>query len=211
MTVLITGAGPTGLTLTADLARRGVDCRVIDKAPRLFVGSRAKGLQPRIQEVFDDLGVIDAVRAAGVPFPMFRLYASEKVVWEHSLSEMLGVPEPKGSPAVPYPGPWLIPQWRTDELLAERFASMGGRVEPDTELTGFTQDGDGVTAQTSRGSIRVRYLVGCDGGRSTVRKAMGVGFEGDTFETERTLIGDIQLEDRSRRLPAGGHRIHGRR
>jgi 2-polyprenyl-6-methoxyphenol hydroxylase-like FAD-dependent oxidoreductase len=194
MTVLIAGAGPTGLMLACDLARRGVDCRVIEKAPRLFVGSRAKGLQPRTQEVFDDLGVIDAVRAAGAPFPAFRMYAGEEVVWERGLSEMLGVSEPERSPAVPYPGPWLIPQWRTEEILAERFTSLGGRVELDTELTGFTQDGDGVTAQTSRGPIRARYLVGCDGGRSTVRKVMGVGFEGDTVETERTLIGDVQVE-----------------
>jgi 2-polyprenyl-6-methoxyphenol hydroxylase-like FAD-dependent oxidoreductase len=154
MTVLIAGAGPTGLVLACDLARRGVVCRVIDKAPRLFVGSRAKGLQPRTQEVFDDLGVIDAVRAAGAPFPTFRLYAGEEVVWERGLSEMLGVPEPRCSSAVPYPGPWLIPQWRTDEILAQRFASLGGCVELDTELTGFTQDRDGVTAQTSRGPIR---------------------------------------------------------
>lgn len=126
MTVLIVGAGPTGLMLACDLARRGVDCRVIDKALRLFVGSRAKGLQPRTQEVFDDLGVIDAVRAAGAPFPMFRMYAGEDVVWERSLSEMLGVPEPKHSSTVPYPEPWLIPQWRTEEILAERFASLGG-------------------------------------------------------------------------------------
>ncbi len=68
----------------------------------------------------------------------------------------------------------LIPQWRTEEILADRFASLGGRVELDTELTGFTQAVDGVTAQTSCGPIRARYLVGCDGGRSTVRKAMGV-------------------------------------
>jgi 2-polyprenyl-6-methoxyphenol hydroxylase-like FAD-dependent oxidoreductase len=194
MTVLIAGAGPTGLTLACDLARSGVDCRVIDKASRLFVGSRARGLQPRTQEVFDDLGVIDAVRAAGAPFPAFRMYAGEEVVWERSLSEMLGGPEPERSPAVPYPGPWLIPQWRTDEILTERFVSLGGRVELDTELTGFTQDGDGVTAQASGGPIRARYLIGCDGGRSTVRKAMGVGFEGDTFETERTLIGDVQVD-----------------
>jgi 2-polyprenyl-6-methoxyphenol hydroxylase-like FAD-dependent oxidoreductase len=63
MSVLIIGAGPTGLTLACDLARRGVECRVVDKDVRLFVGSRAKGLQPRTLEVFDDLGVIDAIKA----------------------------------------------------------------------------------------------------------------------------------------------------
>jgi 2-polyprenyl-6-methoxyphenol hydroxylase-like FAD-dependent oxidoreductase len=69
--VLIVGAGPTGLTLACDLARRGVRCRIIDKATELFVGSRAKGLQPRTLEVFDDLGVIDAILTSGAPFPAF--------------------------------------------------------------------------------------------------------------------------------------------
>lgn len=65
--VLIVGAGPTGLTLACDLARRGVRCRLIEQSDRLFPGSRGKGLQPRTQEVFDDLGVSDAIRAAGAP------------------------------------------------------------------------------------------------------------------------------------------------
>jgi 2-polyprenyl-6-methoxyphenol hydroxylase-like FAD-dependent oxidoreductase len=194
VTVLIVGAGPTGLTLACDLARRGVSCRVIDRAAQLFPGSRAKGLQPRTLEVFDDLGVIDAVRAAGAPFPGFRLYAGHEVVWERSLYDLLGTPPLEPGPATPYPDPWLIPQWRTDRILAERFAELGGTVEFDTELTGLAQDGAGVTAATSRGPIRADYLVGCDGGRSSVRKLLGVGFEGDTFETERTLIGDVRAD-----------------
>jgi 2-polyprenyl-6-methoxyphenol hydroxylase-like FAD-dependent oxidoreductase len=194
VTVLIVGAGPTGLTLACDLARRGVPCRVIDRAPELFLGSRAKGLQPRTQEVFDDLGVIDAVRAAGAPFPEFRLYAGHDVVWERSLYELLGVPRPEPGPETPYPDSWLIPQWRTDRILADRFAELGGTVELDTELIGLTQDDAGVTAMTSRGSVRADYVIGCDGGRSTVRKLLGVGFDGDTFETERTLIGDVRAD-----------------
>jgi 2-polyprenyl-6-methoxyphenol hydroxylase-like FAD-dependent oxidoreductase len=194
VTVLIVGAGPTGLTLACDLARRGVPCRVIDQAPELFIGSRAKGLQPRTQEVFDDLGVIDAVRAGGAPFPGFRLYAGHDVVWERSVDELLGVPPLPRDPATPYPAPWLIPQWRTDRILADRFAELGGTVELDTALIGLTQDRAGVTALTSRGTVRADYLVGCDGGRSTVRKLLGVGFEGDTLETERTLIGDVRAD-----------------
>jgi 2-polyprenyl-6-methoxyphenol hydroxylase-like FAD-dependent oxidoreductase len=192
--VLVAGAGPAGLVLACDLARRGIDCRVIDRAQELFIGSRAKGLQPRTLEVFDDLGVIDAIRAGGAPFPEFRLYSGERVCWERSVDEMLGVPPLASVPAVPYPRPWLIPQWRTDRILADRFAALGGKVELGTALTGFAQDADGVSAATTEGEIRARYLVGCDGGRSTVRKALGVGFAGDIFETERTLIGDVRAD-----------------
>jgi 2-polyprenyl-6-methoxyphenol hydroxylase-like FAD-dependent oxidoreductase len=194
MTVVVAGAGPTGLTLACDLARRGIECRVIDKAPELFIGSRGKGLQPRTLEVFDDLGVLPAIRAGGMEFPKFRLYSGEEVVWERSVSEMLGVPEPEPTDSTPYPAAWLIPQWRTDEILAARFAELGGEIELDTEFLGFEQDADGVTVQTSRGPIRAQYLVGCDGGRSTVRKAMGVSFEGDTVEAERTLVGDVRAD-----------------
>jgi len=196
--VLIVGAGPTGLTLACDLARRGVRCRVIDKAAALFVGSRGKGLQPRTLEVFDDLGVIDAVLAAGAPFPGFRCYAGHRLLWDRSFAEMLGVPPPTPTPDVPYPSAWLIPQWRTDEILRDRLVALGGRVELSTELIGFDQDGEGVTATLTRdgatAQVRAGYLVGADGGRSVVRKALGVGFAGETFEVERTLIGDVRVD-----------------
>ena len=192
--VLIVGAGPAGLTLACDLSRRGVECRVIDRSPELFVGSRAKGLQPRTQEVFDDLGVIGAVRAGGAVFPSFRCYDGAQVIWERTVYEMLGVPPLPSAPTVPYPDIWLIPQWRTDRILAERFRELGGTIELGIELTGFTQAADRVDAATTAGPIRARYLVGCDGGRSTVRKTLGVGFAGETFETERTLIGDVRAE-----------------
>ena len=197
MSVLIIGAGPTGLTLACDLARRGVECRVVDKDVRLFVGSRAKGLQPRTLEVFDDLGVIDAIKAGGAPFPPFRLYSGAEIQWERSLEEMLRVPQLPASPGVPYRRPWLIPQWRTDRILHDRFVALGGRVDMGTELTGLTQDADGVTAALvcngASESVRTRYLIGADGGRSFVRNASGVRFEGETYETERTLIGDVRV------------------
>ena len=70
MTVLVAGAGPTGLTLAIELARRGIGVRVIEKASEYFDGSRGDGLQPRTLEVFDDLGVIDAVLEQGMPIPL---------------------------------------------------------------------------------------------------------------------------------------------
>lgn len=194
MTVLIAGAGPTGLTLAIDLARRGVPCRVVDKAPGLFPGSRGKGLSQRTQEVFADLGVINAVLADGMPFPKFRRYSGREVVFERDVTELLGAEPLPRSVDVPYPDLWLLPQWRTDEILYERFVQLGGRVEFGTEVLGFDQEAHGVTARTTAGPIRATYLVGCDGGRSTVRKALGVGFAGETFESERTLLGDVRAE-----------------
>jgi 2-polyprenyl-6-methoxyphenol hydroxylase-like FAD-dependent oxidoreductase len=192
MTVVIAGAGPTGLTLAIELARRGVPCRVLDKAATLFPGSRGKGLQPRTLEVFDDLGVIGAVLAAGEPFPSMRLYRGADVVWDKAIYELLGLPELEPTPAVPYPFTWLIPQWRTDQILAARFAELGGTIEFDTEVTGFEQDPDRVTVHTNRGPIYADYLVGADGGRSTVRKASGVEFVGGALTEERIVVGDVR-------------------
>jgi 2-polyprenyl-6-methoxyphenol hydroxylase-like FAD-dependent oxidoreductase len=197
MTVVIAGAGPTGLTLGIELARRGIPCRLLEKADGLFLGSRGKGLQPRTLEVFDDLGVLDAIRAGGMPFPKFRLYSGHDIVWERELHEMLGIDEPKPSPGVPYPLPWLIPQWRTDEILRDRFEALGGKVEYGTEVVGVEQH-DEVRITVRRNGIEEvitgDYLVGTDGGRSAVRKLINVGFEGETYETEQTLVGDVKVD-----------------
>ncbi|WP_233597104.1 FAD-dependent oxidoreductase, partial [Corallococcus sp. CA041A] len=78
--VLVIGAGPTGLTLACDLARRGIRVRIVDAAPGPFAGSRGKGLSPRTLEVMDDLGVLDAVLAAGMDYPRLRLHWRRFVV-----------------------------------------------------------------------------------------------------------------------------------
>jgi 2-polyprenyl-6-methoxyphenol hydroxylase-like FAD-dependent oxidoreductase len=190
VSVLIVGAGPTGLTLACDLARRGVACRVIDKGLEYAVGSRGKGLQPRSLEVFDDLGVIDTALATGAPYPPIRAYDGETVVWEGHMHE-----HHDPTPDVPYTNVLMLPQWRTEEILRDRLAEYGGHVELATELTGFEQDDDGVTATLTHSGlaerVRVGYLVGADGGHSFVRRALGIGFEGETYETQRALIGDV--------------------
>lgn len=185
--VLITGGGPTGLVLACDLVRRGVAVRIIDKAPTPPTGSRGKGLQPRSLEVFDDLGVLDAMLAEGTDYPTIRRYANGNVVWEGRMHEPVEPTE-----AVPYPNILLLPQPRTEQLLRDRLATLGGRVEHGVELIDVEQHDDGVTARLSTGErITVDYLVGADGGRSVVRKRLGIGFEGETYETERMLIGDV--------------------
>jgi len=196
--VLIVGAGPTGLTLGCELLRRGIECLVIDRAKKLFTGSRGKGLQPRTLEVFDDLGIIDAVLAGGAPFPPFRLYRGRDLVWERSLEEMMRLPAAAPSSAVPYPRPWLIPQWRTDQILFDHFISLGGRVAMATEALGLQQDEDRVRVAVSRDgspdTIVARWVVGTDGGRSSIRRSAGFTFEGETDASEHTFIGDVRVK-----------------
>jgi 2-polyprenyl-6-methoxyphenol hydroxylase-like FAD-dependent oxidoreductase len=189
--ILIVGAGPTGLTLAIELARRDVPHRLIDPGHR--TGSRGKGLQPRTLEVFDDLGVIGAVTAAGRTYPPLRAYAGTDVVWEGRMAETRDA-----TPDVPYPNGLMVPQWRTERILRDRLTELGGRVDT-AALATFTQDGDGVTAALTDGTtVRAAHLVGADGGRSTVRKTLGVPFLGETRDDERMLIGDVQTPDLDR-------------
>ena len=191
--VLVVGAGPTGLTLACDLARRGIAVRVIERGAAHATGSRAKGLQPRSLEVFDDLGVVDEVLAAGEFRVRYRRLHGAQV-----LGEREGCPDQPPVPGVPYGCPLLVPQWAVERILRERLVSLGGRVELGTTLTYLRQDADGVSATLVRDGaveeVRTSYLVGCDGGRSTVRKALGIPFVGATHETERAWIGDVRVD-----------------
>jgi 2-polyprenyl-6-methoxyphenol hydroxylase-like FAD-dependent oxidoreductase len=191
--VLIVGAGPTGLTLACDLARRGVASRIIDATPQYFTSSRGKGIQPRSMEVFDDLGIIDLILASGRFDLPLRAYDGTTVLGDHAMHEGRFP-----TPTVPYASPLMIPQWRVEETLRGRLSALGGAVELATELTGFTQDDGGVTATLVKGGaqeqVQVAYLAGCDGGHSFVRKALGVGFAGETKETERMMIADVRID-----------------
>lgn len=189
----MTGAGPTGLTLACDLARRGAAVRVIDRAAEFPAGSRGKGLSARTLEVLDDLGVIDQLLASGVTRMTHRKYQGAEVVAEA---------DPRGEqvpgPEVPYPSGLMIPQWRVEQILRERLTGFGVHVEPGAGLTGFRQDGDGVTATAGDSEIRARYLAGCDGGHSTVRKSLGLAMRGETPDLQRMAVGDVEVDGLSR-------------
>ncbi|MGW7663987.1 FAD-dependent oxidoreductase [Streptomyces sp. NPDC054756] len=187
--VLIVGAGPTGLTLGIDLARRGVDALVLERAGELFPGSRGKGLQPRTLEVFDDLGVLPAIRAAGGTYPVGMVWQDGKRAGEHHMSEP-AVP----TEASPYEEPWMVAQWRTQRILHARLTELGGEVAFDSELTELTQDEDGVTAQLADGrTLRARYAVAADGGRSAVRRSLGIGMTGEDVDPQPCLVADARI------------------
>ncbi|MFG2329576.1 FAD-dependent monooxygenase [Streptomyces sp. NPDC048604] len=187
--VLIAGAGPTGLVLALDLARRGVRTVLLEKADRLFPGSRGKGLQPRSQEVLDDLGALPGILAAGSRYP--RMLAWEGAERQHEW-DMMESAEP--TEQVPYANALLIPQHRTQQVLHERLTELGGAVRFGAALTAFRQDADGVDAELSTGeTVRAAYLVAADGGRSTVRRALGIGMTGETVDPHPMLVADVRL------------------
>jgi 2-polyprenyl-6-methoxyphenol hydroxylase-like FAD-dependent oxidoreductase len=193
ISVLIVGAGPTGLALACVLARYGVAFRIIDKAAEYFAGSRGKGLQPRSLEVLEDLGTIDRILANGRFHLPFRGYDGATVLGDHDMHA-----DRFPTPDIPYASPLIIPQWRVEQVLRERLAESGGRVELATELTGFAQNSDSVTATLGSPDgteqLAAEYMVGSDGGHSFVRKGLGVGFEGETWKSERMLVGDVQVD-----------------
>lgn len=188
--VLVVGAGPSGLALACDLARRGVPALLVEQAPTLFPGSRGKGIQPRTREVLDDLGVGDAVREHGGPAPVGMAWQNGERMGEH---HMFRVAAP--TDAEPYGEPWIMPQWRTQEILLARLRELGGDVAFSTALTGLDQDADGVTAQLSTGPVRASYLVAADGGRSTVRRALGIAMTGETVDPAPMLVADVRVAE----------------
>jgi 2-polyprenyl-6-methoxyphenol hydroxylase-like FAD-dependent oxidoreductase len=194
--VLINGAGPAGTTLAIDLARRGVNVRIIDKAPHAFDGSRAKGIQPRTLELLEDLGALDDILAGGQLYPLLGLHVGPLTIpWR-----MFRNTDP--DPDIPYPNTWLIAQFRTDRTLHARLNSLGRQVELNRELVEFTQDNDTVTAKIAGPDgdeeITTRYLVGADGGPSTVRRQLGLDFAGSTDEQDRIFIVDAAVTGLSR-------------
>jgi 2-polyprenyl-6-methoxyphenol hydroxylase-like FAD-dependent oxidoreductase len=189
--VLICGAGAAGLTLAIDLARRGVAFRLIEKMDDPFRGSRGKGIQPRTQEVFEDLGVIDRIVASGGLYPPQRSYR------EGGYDDEQVVDLPKPTPSEPYQIPLLVPQFLTEGVLRERLVELGHRPHFGCELKSFEQDDAGVTAKiTGTDGIeawRAHYLVGTDGGRSFVRHALNIGFPGKTLGV-RAVVADVVQE-----------------
>jgi 2-polyprenyl-6-methoxyphenol hydroxylase-like FAD-dependent oxidoreductase len=192
LAVLIVGAGPTGLTLACELARRGISFRLIEAAPGPQPGSRGKGIQPRTLEVFDDLGIVDRVIAHGqVSMPIHSTAPGGQVV-------VGGAQTSVDRPDIPYAAGLITPEWRIEEALRLRLAQLGGAVEFYTALDSFEQSGQSISATIVKAgepeTIEARWLVGCDGGHSMVRRRAGIAFEGETSEEIRMIVADVQVD-----------------
>ncbi|MFJ1962722.1 FAD-dependent monooxygenase [Streptomyces massasporeus] len=186
--VLIVGAGPVGLTAAAELRRQGATCRIIDRLPARLPYAKAVGVQPRTLEVWDRMGMVRAALEAAVPLRGQLTYADgvEQARFELRLP-----------PEVPY-GFAALPQYDTERIIEEHLARFDTGIERGTELLGFTQDEDGVvsrivTASGAREEVRSRFLVGCDGAHSTVRKGLGLTFEGGAFP-EEYMLADVEVD-----------------
>jgi rifampicin monooxygenase len=178
--VVIAGGGPTGLMLAAELRLHGVHVVVLERDPQPPPFVRSMGLHVRSIEILDQRGLLDRFLAEGRTVPLAGFFAG------------MEKPAPKNLDTAH--GYVLgIPQTVTDRLLGERAAEVGADIRRGTELVGLGQDGDAVTAELADGArLRARYLVGCDGGRSTVRKLLGIGFPGEPSRTE-TLLGELEV------------------
>ena len=192
--VLIVGAGPTGLTLACQLRRLGVDFRIIDKNQEPSTTSKAIGLQYRVSEVLTWMGLFDRFLSRGVTGTGVSFYAGGERILHLRLDRLHGMSgrgafEPKSI---------VLPQSVTESLLIEDLAERGGEVERGTSFVEFTQESDGVVSRIRRldGGEEVvgsRYLVGCEGPHSAIRKQAGLSFEGKTYPVSY-FMADVELD-----------------
>ncbi|MBV1799801.1 FAD-dependent monooxygenase [Siccirubricoccus sp. G192] len=185
--ILVVGAGPVGLTMAAELARHGARCRIIDRLAQPLPYCRAIGVTPRTLEVWDAMGIAREMIDAGI--------------WIEGLRSILHGQPPRDArlelPDLPY-AQLGLPQYETERLLARHLGRFGITVERGVTLTGLSQDAEGVAVRLEQAgggppeSAGFRYVVGCDGAHSAVRRALGIGFEGDAFPM-MFMLGDVHI------------------
>jgi 2-polyprenyl-6-methoxyphenol hydroxylase-like FAD-dependent oxidoreductase len=177
--VVIVGAGPTGLMLAGELAMAGVDAAIVERrASQDLVGSRSGGLHSRTIEVFDQRGIADRFLAEG---------KKAQTVWFSGVS--LDISD------FPTRHPYVLALWQThiERILARWVEELGVPVYRDCEVTAFAQNESGVDLELKDGhSLRAQYLIGCDGGRSLIRKAARIPFPGSD-PTTSNLIAEAEL------------------
>jgi rifampicin monooxygenase len=178
--VILAGGGPTALMLAAELRLHGVQVVVLerDAAPTPVV--RSLGLHARSAEILDQRGLLDRFLALGKQHPISGFFAGipapAPTGLDTSHAYVLGIPQPI-----------------TDRLLTEHAEAVGAEIRRGCALVGLRQDDEGVTVDLADGTaLRARWLVGCDGGRSTVRKLLGVAFPGEPSRMD-TLLGEVAL------------------
>ena len=220
--VLVVGAGPVGLTLAIDLGRRGVKCTLIEKkeAPQFL--PKMERCNARTMEIYRRLGLADKIRAAGlkahVPMDVFVVLALNEPPLLRlpypSVDEARAIIKANNDGSQPLQPYQLISQYTLEPLLkAEAETLPSASIRYDTEFLSLTEDEAAVTAEvkTRKGArtIRAAYLVGCDGGASSVRKHLGIELrgEGDILQLRQALFRCDELYDK---IPIAGGPSKGR-
>jgi len=189
MPVLIVGAGPTGVLLAIELARRGVEVRVLDKQPGRSPQSRAIGIHARTLEIFHQLGVVDEFLELGhrVDAVSFHTRTGRRVRARFGLADS------------PYPFLLTLSQAETQRILEHKLASLGVSIERSREVIAIEQDATGITllvqhpGEPQERTISAAWVVGCDGAHSIVRRSLGVPFEGDDYSQD-WLMAEVSIE-----------------
>jgi 2-polyprenyl-6-methoxyphenol hydroxylase-like FAD-dependent oxidoreductase len=178
--VIIAGAGPTGVMLAAELRLQGLGVVVLERDAQPSEIVRGLGLHTRSLEVLDQRGLLERFLEVGTLYPIARFAGIAKPTPAHldtSFPHTLG-----------------MPQTVVERLLTEHALEVGADLRRDCELVGLSQDDDDVTVELADGTqLRSRYLVGCDGGRSAVRKLLEIGFPGEPARHE-WLLAEVELD-----------------
>jgi 2-polyprenyl-6-methoxyphenol hydroxylase-like FAD-dependent oxidoreductase len=178
--VIVAGGGPTGVMLASELRLHGVHALVLEKEAAPTGHARALGLHVRSIEVMDQRGLLERFLALGQQYPVGGFFAG------------ISKPTPDRLDTA-HPYVLGIPQTTVERLLTEHATELGVEIRRGCELVGLSQDDHGVTVELADGmQLRSRHLVGCDGGRSTVRKLLGVGFPGEPARVE-WLLGEVEV------------------
>ncbi len=177
--VIISGGGPTGMMLASELRLHNVDVLLVEKDKGPSQAVRSLGLHSRSIEIMDQRGLLERFLEHGQRYPGVGQFAG------------IDAPSPELDTAHGYV--LGIPQPVTDRLLSERAVEAGAHIRRGHEVTGIAQDQDGVDVQLADGTrLRSRWLVGCDGGRSLVRKLLGILFPGEPPRAE-WLVGEVRV------------------
>jgi 2-polyprenyl-6-methoxyphenol hydroxylase-like FAD-dependent oxidoreductase len=184
--VVIVGSGPTGLMLAAELRLAGVDIVVLERREsQTLAGSRGGGIHARTIELLDQRGIVDRFLTEGTTMPV-ATFGSTRI--------------DLGRLPTRHPYTLALFQNHIERILLGWAEEVGVTIRRGVEVTGISQDSDGVDVQTSFGSVRAQYVVGADGGRSIVRRDAGIDFVGPDA-TRSSLIAEVQVTEK---LPDAG-------
>ena len=179
--VVVAGGGPTGMMLAGELALAGVDVAIVERRPsQELAGSRARGLQSRTIELLDQRGIADRFLEEGRTAQVGSFAGVRLDISAFPTRHGYGL---------------ALPQSHFERILAAWVSELAVPVARECEVTGFSQDNAGVDVELSDGgSLRAQFLVGCDGGRSLIRKAAGIEFPG-WDPSVSSLIAELEMRE----------------